>query len=226
MHAEALTRSRSAARAAGALLVTLALGAVLGGCRSHGDTASFGPAEPTSATPSASATGRCDVRKPVMPAHNVLTVAEVETSAAGGSNGGRAVQDTDYSRCDPTSPLVWHCQFTFPWQSGATVGQTMATLGVRTSRWAHIKTQHRTVDEIILDAGPGPRSGLKLLQTFAEACPGPGAAPAPGWVRLGAHADVMASGPLVVAVDLEEGSWNAAEETTVLRAAEAALARS
>ena len=162
---------------------------------------------------------RCDVSTPVMNARSVLTFSDVDPAS-----GARAVTDTDYRYCTPvTTALGWRCDLPFPWQTAAATGSAMATLGVRHARVARVVTPRRSVSETILETDPG--GGAHVLRELRRACAGSKEAMAAGWVRLGAHTAVLATGPVVVAVDFTDGSWTGAEKRRVLRAADVALGK-
>lgn len=168
-------------------------------------------------TPSAGA--RCDVRVPATDARNVVTVSDVARGAAGGT----AVTNVAYTGCDPAAPLAWRCDLPFPWQTAATTGSAMATLGVRDGRVAYVVTPARSVTETILDVDPASTSGAAVVRALGQACPGSPDADAGSWVRLGTNTVVLATGPVVVALDFEEGNWSPAQQQAVMRAAVSAL---
>ena len=206
MHAQAVTRIRRTAVWAAVALTGLAL---LSACRPRADQADFGPTASRPPAAQQSTQSRCDVRTSVMSARNVIGLADV-----GATTGGRSVTDTDFSGCAAVSSLGWSCDLPFPWQTAAATGPAMATLGVRSARVATVITPARSVTETVLNSDIGV-SGAKVRRELLRACPG-----------KNAHTVVLASGPVVLALDFTEGTWSHAQKRRVLRAADAALARS
>ncbi|GAA1947808.1 hypothetical protein GCM10009798_03670 [Nocardioides panacihumi] len=143
-----------------------------------------------------------------MSARNAIRLTDL-----GATTGGWSVTDVDFGRCAPVPSVGWSCDLPFPWQTTVALGPAMAALGVRSARIATVVTPHRTVTETILDPDAGA-SGAQVLRKLRRACPG-----------HSTHATMLASGPVVLALDLTDGTWSHAHERRVMHAAEDALAR-
>ena len=200
-----MTRLRRTAIWAAVVLTGLAL---LSACRPSADRADFGPTASPVPAASQSAQSRCDARQSVMSARNVIRLTDL-----GARTGGWSVTDIDFDGCAAVPLLGWSCDLPFPWQTTVALGPAMATLGVRSARVANVVTPDRSVTETILNPDIGV-SGAQVLHKLRRACQG-----------QTTHAAVLASGPVVLALDLTEGAWSHAEKRRALRAAEAALAR-
>lgn len=193
----------------------------LGGCTSGSKVAEPTGTMTTPAATAQPAASRCDTRETVMDARNVLSVKDVNASAA----GGLSVTEVDYGACAPFQQVSWRCDLAFPWQVASSTGPAMAALGVKGARVAYLATSTGSVTETILTVDPVKTSGAAVLKKLSTACPGPVDKKVGAWIRLGATSKVaaMSSGPLVVAVDFTEGGLGLAEQGKVLRAAASAL---